>query len=308
MNKKSILMMLSIFFIVLSSKYSFSASGWTNGEDNDEEKRSGSPLIRAQQRGSDTVEPSLKVKTSAGSSTEKIDATYDSLLRDHKEYLTKTRSAYDENKKKLNEIKNKELDVATKEAKQSWWPSVGAKVGNWFGTEPDPNVLRLAKENEAKLESAQKKYDAQVSILDQQGRDINERESKYNEDLNSKRKSYGSLEKEINLLQAHLQRSDAFRDLKDLNMEYMTTRDQLDAIEKQLDRSAVGNYLQVKLGKFMNSESFCKAAYQCNGKNGAKNPLTRANISQSDFRTEIFGDSTLNPGRSEESKDSETLK
>lgn len=299
MSKRIILSFTYILFQILPTS-SF-AEGYNLGEDPERSKLN--PLI--QKSSAEKEDPTVKA---LGRRTElRINDVYDLHIKNSDAKTKEIQSWIARDRDSLSKAKAM-LNEAEKNEKSTWFANAGVSVGKIFGVAPDQETV--AKYNSARnvLDKAEEYHKSREGLLKDSEAALQKSEELNFKLLEKQTMSKERISKEIRLLQEHLKRSDAMRDFKDMKSDFLEVDDQLSVIEDQLDRSAVGNYLQVKLGKFMNSESFCKAAYQCNGKNGSKGPLTRASVPQSDFRTEIFGDSTLNPGSSEENKTLETIK
>ena len=284
--------MLSIFFIVLSSKYSFSASGWTNGDDNDAEKRSTPqlPLIRRDKNQNNEDSPASNSDGYGQRSLKQNAANFNEIQKRHDSTINQYKVEKDKIQGKLNGLK-KDLEPLEKEAKQDYWENFGGKLGGWFGTTPRDQTASKAKNSQSKLDNINIDIDKANSDLQFKSDLIEKQEREYLEQKKNTKSMDAKVLDEIQILKNHIQRSDALREFSKLKIEALTDQDKLDIIEKEVDKSTIGNYIQVKLGKFMNSRSFCSAAEQCSGRNRKE----KANVSQGDFTNEIFGNRTIGP-------------
>lgn len=220
-----------------------------------------------------------------------VENQYKTIIENSNTLVKEAKDAHKSAENDLNKFQSEEFKKTKLAANQSWWSSLGGKVGSFFGTDQNPEDIKKAKADEIALDKAQKDLDKKISDIKKKKNQIDFEELSLEKLKNEKTQRVLSLDKEVNLLRKHLERNEAFQDLRDLKMEFLDAQDQLDIIEKQLDRSAVGNYLQVKLGKFMNSRSFCSAAKQCSGGNKKE----KADVPQIDFTNEIFGNRTIGP-------------
>ena len=294
MNKKHLLATFSLVFIAAYSPFSVSEESWNLGQDSDrrdyeEKRRSTSPLIRS--NGQNKEEGLISNNGGYGQRALQQNATnFTEIQNIHNSTMQTFRQERTKIQNNLNKLK---VDIAPleKEAKQDYWENFGSKFGSWFGTTPREETAARAKASQLTLDRINSDIDKAASNLQFNSDLIEKQEREFLEQAKIKKNKDEKVLDEIQILRNHIQRSDALREFSKLKIEALTDQDKLDIIEKEVDKSTIGNYIQVKLGKFMNSKSFCSAAEQCSGRNRKEN----ANVSQKDFTNEIFGNRTIGP-------------
>ncbi len=236
-------------------------------------------------------------------SVQKYNSNYENTIKESQDLVKKAEEEREAFKKRMDELSPR-IEKASKTARSKTWSARGNWFGSLFGSDTDEDVQSAARYAQNELSDLENHQATFLKMYEKRNKIIQENSDKISNELEKKNNNIDAVNRQMRLLKEQLNRSEAFMNLKDLKLDLLDERDKLDLIESKLDQSTIGSYLQTKLGKFMNSKSFCSAAEQCSG----KNRKDKANVSQSDFRTEIFGDSTLNPGSSEENKTLETIK
>jgi DNA-binding transcriptional regulator GbsR (MarR family) len=288
MSKRIILSFTYILFQILPTS-SF-AEGYNLGEDSERSKLK--PLI--QKSSPEEEDPTVKA---LGRRTEsRINDVYDLHIKNSDAKTKEIQSWIARDRDSLSKAKEI-LNEAEKNEKSTWFANAGASVGKIFGVAPDQETV--AKYNSARnvLDKAEEYHKSREGLLKDSEAALQKSEELNFKLLEKQTMSKERISKEIRLLQEHLKRSDAMRDFKDMKSDFLEVDDQLSVIEDQLDRSAIGNYVQTKMGLFMNSNSMCSAVKECRSK-------SRPNVSQSKLRNEVFNDKTLNPGEKKDTSSS----